>query len=97
MKLRFTLRATADIADIAEYLKARDPGAADRVRTSIHQSLQVLARFPFLGRRQQTEGVRKLITRRYRYLIYYTVDEAAAEVVVLGIKHPSRRPEHSNA
>jgi toxin ParE1/3/4 len=30
-------------------------------------------------------------------LIYYTVDEVAAEVVILSIKHPARRREHSDA
>ncbi len=97
MKLRFTLRAAADIADIADYLHRRNPTASQRVRAAIYDGLQMLVLFPQIGRRQATEGVRKLITRRYRYVVYYTVDETADEIVILSIKHPSRRPEHSNA
>jgi plasmid stabilization system protein ParE len=64
MKLRFSLRATADIAEIADYLAARNPTAAQRVRASIFDSLKLMVLFPQLGRRQATEGVRKLVTRR---------------------------------
>ncbi|HWE79131.1 MAG TPA: type II toxin-antitoxin system RelE/ParE family toxin [Pseudolabrys sp.] len=97
MKLRFSLRATADIAEIADYLAARNPTAAQRVRASIFDSLKLVVLFPQLGRRQATEGVRKLVTRRYRYLVYYTIDETADEIIILGIRHPSRQPEHSSA
>lgn len=97
MKLRFSLRAAADIAEVADYLRARNPAAARRVRASLYDSLKLLVLFPHIGRRQVTEGVRKLVTRRYRYLVYYTIDEAADEIVILSVRHPSRRPEHSDA
>jgi len=47
------------------------------VRAAILRSLQNLTLFPAIGRPQNVEGVRKLVTRRYRYLVYYTVDEKA--------------------
>jgi hypothetical protein len=37
------------------------------------------------------------VTRRYAYLVYYTVDEAAEEIVILNVKHPARRREHEDA
>jgi toxin ParE1/3/4 len=58
MKLRFTRRATENIADIAEYIRVRNPGAARRVRAAIYESLRNLLLFPTVGRPQQTEGVR---------------------------------------
>lgn len=79
MKLRFTPRATANIVEIADYIHVRNPAAAAHVRAAIYESLQNLILFPHAGRRQRTEGVRKIVTRRYSYLIYYTVDEAAEE------------------
>jgi toxin ParE1/3/4 len=97
MKLRFTPRATANIVEIADYIHALNPAAAARVRAAIYESLQNLILFPHAGRRQRAEGVRKIVTRRYRYLIYYTVDEAAEEIVVLNVKHPARRREHEDA
>ena len=91
MKLRYTPRATRDLVEIAEYLRARNPSAALAVRDAILRSLQDLALFPAIGRRQNVEGVRKLVTRRYRYLIYYTIDQVAEEVVRLTIQHSARR------
>jgi plasmid stabilization system protein ParE len=43
------------------------------------------------------ERVRKLVTRRYPYLVYYTIDDAADEIVILAIQHPAQEREHSDA
>jgi hypothetical protein len=42
-------------------------------------------------------GVRKLVTRRYPYLVYYSIDDAAEAVVILTIQHPARRRAHEDA
>jgi plasmid stabilization system protein ParE len=86
-----------DLVGIADYIREHSPQAALRVRSTILESLQNLIAFPRLGRRQQVEGVRKVITRRYPYLIYYTIDDAADEIVILSIQHPAQEREHSDA
>jgi plasmid stabilization system protein ParE len=53
--------------------------------------------FPQAGRRQAPEGVRKFVTRKYGYLVYYMLDQAADEIVVLTIQHPARDREYENA
>ena len=58
--------------------------------------LQNLALFPAIGRPQSVEGVRKLVTPRYRYLVYYMIDDEAAEVEILTIQHPARRREYQD-
>ena len=65
MKLRFTRRAVDNIAELADYIRARNPEAAEAVRTAIYDSLANLLLFPNVGRQQTTEGVRKLVTRKY--------------------------------
>jgi toxin ParE1/3/4 len=97
MKLRFTPRAAQDLADIADYIRARNPVAAQNVRAAILHSLQNLILFPHVGRPQTVEGVRKLVTRRYPYLVYYTIDEPGEEIVILAIQHPAREREHEDA
>ena len=97
MKLRFTPRAAQDLSDIADYIRTRNPQAALRVRAAILESLQNLALFPQAGRQQKVGGVRKLVTRRFSYLVYYTADDAAEEIVILTIQHPAREREHSDA
>ena len=96
MRLRFTPRAASDLAAIADYIQARNPRAALAVRDAILGSLQRLTQFPEIGRRQNVEGVRKLVTQKYRYLVYYTVDHDAEQIAILAIQHPARRREYSD-
>ena len=88
MKLCFTPRAARDLAEIADYIREHSPQAALRVRAAILESLQSLVLFPHIGRHQKVEGVRKLVTRRYSYLIYYTVDDDAE----CHPRHPASSP-----
>jgi toxin ParE1/3/4 len=97
MKLRFTPRATQELANIGDYIREQNPKAALRVRAAILESLQNLVLFPQVGRQQKIEGVRKLITRRYPYLVYYAADEAAEEIIIITIQHPAREWEHADA
>jgi plasmid stabilization system protein ParE len=97
MKLRFTRRAAQDLADIADYIRKQNPQAALRVRAAILESLQNLVLFPQVGRQQKVEGVRKLVTRRYPYLVYYTADASAEEIIIITMQHPAREREHSDA
>jgi hypothetical protein len=46
---------------------------------------------------RRVEGVRKVVTRRFEYLIYYTIDESTDEIVILSVKHPAQKREHSDA
>jgi len=96
MRLRFTLRATRDLAEIADYIHERNPHAAVRVRAAILDSLQTLVLFPEAGRRQTVEGVRKLIVRRYSYLVYYSIDRSADEILILTIRHSARRRDYDD-
>jgi toxin ParE1/3/4 len=93
MKLRFTQRATSDLISIGDYIRARNPVASLAVRDAILSSLQALALYPEIGRRQTVEGVRKIVIRRYGYLVYYAVDHANDEIAILTIQHPVRRRE----
>jgi plasmid stabilization system protein ParE len=96
MKLRFTSVALADISGIADFIRAENPPSAEKVRASILESLENLARFPNAGRPQSVMGVRKFVAGKYRYLVYYLVDEVEAEIVVLTVQHAARERPFSN-
>jgi plasmid stabilization system protein ParE len=53
MKLRFTRRAVDNIAELADYIRARNPEAAEAVRTAIYDSLANLLLFPNVGANRQ--------------------------------------------
>lgn len=96
MKLRFTQRSLDNLANIADYLSARDPAAAKHVRAAIYSTLRLLISFPQLGRRQAIKNVRKIVTRRYGYIVYYLIDDQADAVVILSVKHPAQAREYSD-
>jgi toxin ParE1/3/4 len=73
------------------------PTLAQQVRAAILHSLQNLVLFPQAGRAQTVEGVRKLVTRKYPYLVYYTVDDTSEEIIILTIEHPARERKHEDA
>lgn len=92
MKLSFTPRAIQDITEIADYIRADNPLAALRVRATILETLALLGSFPNMGRLQSIEGVRKLVTRKYPYVIYYAPNATSDEIVILTIQHAAREP-----
>jgi toxin ParE1/3/4 len=96
MRLRFTRRATEDLAAIGDYLGAQNPVASVRVRSAILDTLQLLLQYPRIGRVQTVEGVRKIVTRRYPYIVYYSVDADAQEVVVITVQHPARARDYTD-
>ena len=96
MKLRFTLRATADLAEIVDYIRARNPSAANRVRAAIHRNLQTLVLFP----RMAAGSGPKACEARHKPVSLSRLlrnDEAAGEIAILSISHPARRSQHSDA
>ncbi len=96
MKLRFAPRAVQDLTAIADHIRLHSPVSAGQVRAAILHSLQNLILFPQIGRAQAVEGVRKLVVRKYRYLVYYTIDDTAEEIIILAIQHPAREREHED-
>ena len=97
MRLRFTRRAAQDLVDIGNYLQSRSPGGAANVRAAILDSLQILTEFPFAGRLQSVETVRKTVTRKYSYLIYYEISPTGDAIVVITIQHSSRNREFEDS
>lgn len=97
MKLRFTPQAIDDLTSISDYIRARNPDASQRVLAAILEALQMLTEFPEMGRPQTVEGVRKLVTRKYVYLVYYTIGQGAGEIAILAIQHPARARDYSDA
>jgi plasmid stabilization system protein ParE len=49
--------------------------------------------YPLIGKRQKEHGVRKFITPRYAYLIYYAINEAEEEIIILSVKHFAQQRE----
>jgi toxin ParE1/3/4 len=90
MRIRYTLRARADLEVICADLNERGPAAARTVLAEIEGSIGRLARFPLLARLTDEPGVRELTLVRYPYKVYYEI--AGEEVRILHIRDARRRP-----
>jgi toxin ParE1/3/4 len=90
MRVRYALRARADLDTIYTYIDKRNPTAARAIKRAIQQSAELLADFPRLGvqtdRSSEFYGIR---AGRYPYRIYYRI--RADEVWIVHIRDVRRR------
>jgi toxin ParE1/3/4 len=90
MKVRYTKRAFANRERIFDYLDERNPQAARAVVGLIHQRIIELGDQPYKGRRTNKPNIYTVWITPYRYRIFYRI--SGDEVVILQIRHTSRRP-----
>jgi toxin ParE1/3/4 len=94
LTVRFTQRALADLSDIRAYLVERSPQGAERVRSQIAATIDLLSSFPMIGRTTDEPGVRVVQLTRYPYRIFHVVETDA--VVILHIRHSARESPSRN-
>jgi addiction module RelE/StbE family toxin len=90
MNVVYAPRALRDLESIAAYLLERNPAGAINVLGAIKSSIDTLSFFPQIGRLLDNAGHRRVPILRYPYLIFYRV--AGDELLILHIRHTSRRP-----
>ncbi|MCC6948664.1 MAG: type II toxin-antitoxin system RelE/ParE family toxin [Bradyrhizobiaceae bacterium] len=90
MKVRYTLRAHADLDAIYLFLDERNPAAARSVKRFIEQRIAWLADFPYVASATDEPGIFELTITRYPYKVYYEVQ--GDEVWIVHIRHAARRP-----
>jgi plasmid stabilization system protein ParE len=96
MKIIYTDRAADDLEALSAYLTPTSRQGARNVQSAILKTLANLSIFPHSGRLQTAIGVRKIGTRTYPYLIYYTVEDDAEEIIILTIQHAAREREFTD-
>ena len=90
MKITYAGRALRDLEGIAELLESRSPVGARNVLKAVKASVDALEHFPHIGQLVDDAGHRRLPVGNYRYMIYYRI--AGDELLILHIRHTSRRP-----
>lgn len=92
MRVRYRPIAIAQLDAIAAYLSRQNPVAAQRVLARIKASIALLTDFPHSARVGTIPGVRELPIVRYPYIVLYSVNEAAGEVMILRVRHTAQDP-----
>ncbi|WP_049766140.1 type II toxin-antitoxin system RelE/ParE family toxin [Rhodopseudomonas palustris] len=90
MKLRFTIRAAAELDEVLSSIDHRSPQGAQHVKQRLFAVIALLPQYPQAGRLTNKVGLRRVVAYPYPYLIYYRATDA--EVVIHGVRHSARRP-----
>ncbi len=89
--VRYSGRAVNDLTAIGEYLRSRNPRAAEAVGQRIRRSIEQLASFPRLGQRTGNIDILRMAVPRTPYIVFYEV-VGAGEVIIHHIRHGARKP-----
>lgn len=92
MKLRYSTKALAQLAEIYTYIEVRNPVGARRVQARIKRSIDRVVDFPYSGRETDMPNVRVLSVIGHPFLIFYRVDASTEEVHVLRVRHGAQDP-----
>jgi len=90
MKVRWSETALAEIEDIFSYIYQNNRSAATAVVGRIEGLTVLLEEFPFVGHLTDEPDVRMLSVVRYPFVIFYAIDDAAGETVILHVRHTAR-------
>ena len=88
----WTEGALQDFEGVVRYVASQNGSAADQLRLDMLDTVETLARFPFIGpvyERDRSGRTREIACRGYR--IFYRVDETDRRIQILVIQHGSRR------
>jgi toxin ParE1/3/4 len=87
MRVRWSESALTDIDEIFSYIHERNRTAATAVIERIKAVAGLLQDFPEAGHLTDEPSVRIFPTVRHPYLVFYTVNPAEDEIVILHVRH----------
>jgi addiction module RelE/StbE family toxin len=90
MRIRWSETALYEIDDIFSYISQHNQPAAALVARRVEELTKLLEEFPLLGHLTDEADVRILPVVRYPFVIFYTIDDATREVVILHVRHAAQ-------
>ena len=96
MNVRWSQTALAELDGVFLYIYQRNRSAAGSVVDRIEELARLLGDFPRIGHETDELGVRILPVVRYPFAIFYAIDEAKGEVVILHVRHTAQEPPQTS-
>jgi plasmid stabilization system protein ParE len=93
VKLRYTLRAAAELNEVPAYITDRSPLGARQVQARIQAIINLLLQHPHAGQLTSNRRLRRMVVSPYPYLIFYEATED--QIVIHGVRHAAHRPSTS--
>jgi len=84
MRIVYLSLAVSDLAEIHTYITAQNPGAAQRVGHKLRESIEILGRFPNLGKPGRVFGTNELFTPKMgktTYIVVYRVKKDDIQIL----------------
>ena len=91
MKIVIREAADRDLDQIFAWIARDRPRAARAVIDRILSSVELLGRFPYVGRAGKVPGTREWVVRGLPYIVVYSVHEEADALTILAIFHGARK------
>jgi toxin ParE1/3/4 len=91
MNVRFTKTAADELEQAIEYLIQHAPSVAGDFADTIDAAVAELLENPHSAQLTELAGIRRKYVRRFRYALFYTIDEANRELIILSLRHGARR------
>jgi toxin ParE1/3/4 len=88
MLIWWSTPATQQLAAAHEYIAADDEAAASRITNHIWDSVDILARHPFAGRKGRVPDTRELVISGTPFLVAYRI--AKKEVRIITVLYAAR-------
>lgn len=90
MRLRLTGPAARQLDRVLTHIAQHNPQGARNVQERIQAVMHLLLQHPQAGHGTARPGIRRFVASPYPYALTYRATES--EIVVLGVRHTSRRP-----
>jgi plasmid stabilization system protein ParE len=90
MNFRILPEANAELREAVAFLLKKSPGAAQRLKDRIGNSLAEIQENPYLCAVIDKNDLRRKLVKKSEYSILYTVD--LFEILVIAIMHQKREP-----
>jgi toxin ParE1/3/4 len=81
MRIRWTVPASDDLADIKDYLQQHYPHVAEPTIRTIYYRIQSLKASPYRGRSGRRNGTRELVLAPLPYIVVYPVKTESVEIL----------------
>jgi toxin ParE1/3/4 len=92
MRIRYSPRATKDLASIHQYLTEHSPVGASNVMAAILAAVEFIRRNPLAAEVTTIRGVRGKVVRRYSFKVFYRVLVEDDVIEIVHVRHASRKP-----
>lgn len=91
MTVVFDPLAKLEFDEAREYYEVQELGLGERFRIAVWAAIEILERYPNIGRDVRVR-IRKMLVKRFPYKLIYSATDSG--VYIIAVAHGHRRPDY---